>query len=83
MSSFSGILGSDAAIITKLLLQMEHRVVQQVESMNSRVSQRFENLDEIARGRTSGQSSNENGGVSLAFVQCAFIKTISVSDKKR
>lgn len=83
MFSRSGSLESDAATVRSLVLERRRHVEEKRVSMESRVSQQLQDLNEIVKTRTTGQSSNEIRCFSSAVVQEYCIKTISSSDKKK
>lgn len=76
------ILGARAAAIRTRLLQIECQVVEKVVSMKSTVSQRLQQLKEIAKSKIIAQSSNGNACFSSAFVKSNCIKSISASGKE-
>lgn len=76
-------LGSNAANTRTLLLKKECRVVKNMFSIKSRLGQRLQNLHEIVKSRSTGQSTNDNACFSSAVVQGDCDKLISASDKKK
>lgn len=62
---------------------MQRRVLETVVSMESKVSQQLQHLNEFAKSLTTGQNSNESVCFSSHIVQGDFIKSISSFDKKK
>lgn len=72
-SSHLAMIWSNTAMLRTLLLEMESLLVEEVASMQSRMSPRLQNLDEIVTCRNTLQGSNENAIFSSAVSRASAV----------